>query len=121
MFGEKEDFTMERKIPAGIQSFKKFRELGFIYIDKTSYVYNLVHQSIPFFLSRPRRFGKSLFLSTLSAYWQGKKELFKGLEIEALEENNTNAWQPNPVFYFDFDGKNYQKENALEEFDDNEA
>ncbi len=115
MFGEKEDFTMERKIPAGIQSFKKFRELGFIYIDKTSYVYNLVHQSIPFFLSRPRRFGKSLFLSTLSAYWQGKKELFKGLEIEALEENNTNAWQPNPVFYFDFDGKNYQKENALEE------
>lgn len=61
----------------------------------------------PYFLSRPRRFGKSLFLSTLRAYWEGKKELFKGLDIERLEADNPEAWQEYPVFYFDFNKKDF--------------
>ena len=74
------DFS--RKLPIGIQDFEKLRTDGFVYVDKTKYIYNLAQNSTPYFLSRPRRFGKSLFLSTLEAYFLGKKELFKGLEIE---------------------------------------
>ena len=104
----------ERKLPVGIQSFEKIIENHNIYVDKTEYVYNLVHTNVPYFLSRPRRFGKSLLLSTMKAYWEGKKELFKGLKIEELEKDDPDAWQPYPVFYFDFNGKNYQSEQALE-------
>ena len=98
------------KLPVGIQSFEKIREEGYLYIDKTRYVYDLVHSSVPFFLSRPRRFGKSLLISTLKAYWEGKKELFSGLEIEKQED----AWKSYPVFHFDFNGVNYQEKGALE-------
>ncbi len=105
----------ERNLPIGIQSFEKLREEGFIYVDKTAFVYRIAHIKVQFFLSRPRRFGKSLFLSTLRAYWEGKKNLFKGLEIEKLEENNPDAWKKYPVFYFDFNGKDYTKNGALEE------
>ena len=84
-------------------------------MDKTRYIYELVNSSKQYFLSRPRRFGKSLFLSTLKAYWEGRKELFEGLEIEKLEQENAEAWQPYPVFYFDFNGQNYQVTTALED------
>ena len=104
----------ERKLPVGIQSFEKIISNHNIYVDKTEYIYRLVNTSVPYFLSRPRRFGKSLLLSTMKAYWEGKKELFRGLKIEELEKDNPNAWQEYPVFYFDFNGKNYQRGDALE-------
>ena len=105
----------DRKLPVGIQDFEKLRTNHFLYVDKTAYIYDLVHTGMPYFLSRPRRFGKSLFLSTLRAYWEGRRDLFEGLEIVRLEEGNPDAWQPYPVFYFDFNRKNFQRETALEE------
>lgn len=105
---------MGGKLPIGIQGFEKLRTDNFVYVDKTEYIYKLVHNNIPYFLSRPRRFGKSLLLSTLKAYWDGKKELFEGLAIERLEDDNPDAWKSYPVFYFDFNGVNYYEENALE-------
>ena len=104
-----------RKLPIGVQDFESLREGQYVYIDKTEYVYRLVHSGKPYFLSRPRRFGKSLFLSTLRAYFEGKKELFRGLKIEALEGDGPEAWQEYPVFYFDFNKKNFRSDTALEE------
>ena len=104
-----------RRLPIGVQSFASLREGHFLYVDKTRYIYKLAQESKQYFLSRPRRFGKSLFLSTLKAYWEGKKELFEGLEIEKLEKDNKKAFEPYPVFYFDFNGQNYQRETALED------
>lgn len=97
----------KRLLPISIQSFEILRTENCIYVDKTSYVYRLAHDVAQFFLSRPRRFGKSLFLSTLKSYWEGKKDLFKGLAIEKLEADNADAWKQYPVFYFDFNGENY--------------
>lgn len=105
---------VERKLPVGIQSFEKLIDSHNLYVDKTEYIYQLVHTDVPYFLSRPRRFGKSLLLSTMKAYWEGKKELFSGLKIEELEKDNPDAWQSYPVFYFDFNGRNYQNGQALE-------
>ncbi len=105
---------MERKLPVGIQGFEKIRTDNFLYVDKTESIYRLVHNNVPYFLSRPRRFGKSLLLSTLRSYWEGKKELFQGLAIEKLEKGNADAWKPYPVFYFDFNGADYSKTGALE-------
>lgn len=82
-----------RRLPVGIQSFEKIRKNNFVYVDKTEYIYRLGRDYVQFFLSRPRRFGKSLFLSSLRAYWEGRKDLFSGLAIEKLEENNEEAWQ----------------------------
>ena len=106
---------MERKLPIGIQGFEGLRNDGYIYVDKTAFIYKLAHEGKPYFLSRPRRFGKSLLLSTMKAYWEGKKELFTGLAIEKLEEGNPDAWKSYPVFYFDFNGVNYHQSGALEE------
>ena len=106
---------ISRKLPIGVQNFEGLRKDGYLYVDKTKYIYELVHTGKQYFLSRPRRFGKSLFLSTLRAYWEGKKELFEGLDIVELEKDDPNAWQPHPVFYFDFNGKNYQSTTALED------
>ena len=100
-----DDFS--RKLPIGIQSFEKLISQNFLYVDKTAYIHMLVHSSTSYFLSRPRRFGKSLLLSTLKAYWEGRKDLFAGLAIETLEKDNPDAWQAHPVFYFDFNGQNY--------------
>ena len=72
--------------PIGIQNFESLRQDGYFYVDKTAWVYQLVHTGRYYFLSRPRRFGKSLLLSTIEAYMQGKKELFEGLAIEKLEK-----------------------------------
>ena len=104
-----------RKLPIGIQDFEKLRIEGFVYIDKTDYIHQLVQMGTPVFLSRPRRFGKSLFLSTLRAYWEGKKELFEGLKIAELEKDDPHAFEPYPVFYFDFNRTNFGREMALEE------
>ena len=103
-----------RRLPIGVQSFEKLRQGGYLYVDKTRYLYQLVHDAGQYFLSRPRRFGKSLFLSTLAAYWEGRQELFEGLAVTELEKDNAEAWQPYPIFYFDFNGKNYQQDTALE-------
>lgn len=75
------------KYPIGIQDFKKIREDGFVYVDKTDLLYRLVKDGTIYFLSRPRRFGKSLLVSTLKYYFNGEKDLFKGLAIEALEKD----------------------------------
>ena len=107
-----------RKLPIGIQSFKDLREKKFLYVDKTAYLSRLVNNSKVYFLSRPRRFGKSLFLSTLAAYFLGQKELFKDLYIEQAEEEQAvreqrSAWLEYPVLYLDFNTKNYSNEQAL--------
>lgn len=106
---------IDRKLPIGIQDFESIRKDGYLYVDKTEYIYELVHGGKPFFLSRPRRFGKSLFLSTLKAYFEGKKELFEGLRIRELESETEDAWQKYPVFYIDFNKNNFKADNALEE------
>ncbi|EPF29200.1 AAA family ATPase [Treponema medium] len=110
--------NITRKLPVGIQSFEKLRRDGYLYVDKTAFAWNLVQSSSPYFLSRPRRFGKSLFLSTLAAYFLGQKELFKGLYLEQAEEEaavqeSRDAWQEYPVLYLDFNTKNYSDEQAL--------
>ena len=104
-----------KKLPIGIQGFEKLRTENYLYVDKTEYIYRLAHGNGHYFLSRPRRFGKSLFLSSLKAYWQGKRTLFQDCKIEALEEEHPDAWVKYPVFLFDFNGKNYQEKGALEE------
>ncbi len=105
------DFS--RKLPIGIQSFEKLRTEKFLYVDKTEDIFNLVHSGKSYFLSRPRRFGKSLLISTLKAYFEGKKELFEGLKIVELEKDNPDAWKPCPVLHFDFNGQNYSFEKSL--------
>ena len=107
-----------RKLPIGVQSFEVLRKDRYLYVDKTDYLFRLVSVGRVYFLSRPRRFGKSLFLSTLEAYFLGKKELFKGLYLEhaeeelALQENRT-AWQEYPVVYFDFNTGQYDTLESL--------
>lgn len=112
--------SFPRKLPIGIQSFEKLRRDEYLYIDKTPFIWKLVQTSSPYFLSRPRRFGKSLFLSTLAAYFLGQKELFKGLYLEKAEEEqavleNRTAWQEYPVFYLDFNIGQYLGSEALSE------
>ena len=104
-----------RKLPVGIQTFEDLRKNGYIYIDKTKFIYNLVHTGKVYFLSRPRRFGKSLLLSTLKAYFEGRKELFEGLKIAELEKENPDAWQKYPVVYLNFAQNNFSREKAVEE------
>ena len=77
--------------PIGIQNFESIRQGNYLYVDKTDLIYRLATTGKYYFLSRPRRFGKSLLVSTMEAYFQGKKELFKGLAIEQLEKD-WNAW-----------------------------
>lgn len=98
-----------QKLPIGIQSFASLRRDGFAYVDKTKLVYDLVHNGKYIFLSRPRRFGKSLLLSTLKAYFEGKKELFEGLAIAEMEQ----AWEPCPVLYLDLNVGLYNSEEGL--------
>ena len=99
------------KYPIGIQDFESIINGNYVYVDKTALVYRLVTEGKIYFLSRPRRFGKSLLVSTLEAYFKGKKELFKGLAIDDLEKD----WKEYPVFHIDFNGGNFTKENVLEE------
>jgi hypothetical protein len=88
------------KYPVGIQSFEKIRTSGMLYVDKTDLIYKLTHSFESVFLSRPRRFGKTLLTQTIRCYFEGRKELFKGLAMEQLE----TEWVKHPVLYFDFGG-----------------
>ena len=98
------------KYPIGIQSFEKIITEGYLYIDKTQMIYDMVENGKIYFLSRPRRFGKSLLVSTLECYFQGRKELFKGLAIDNLETN----WKQYAVFHLDFNGKDFTQAGQLE-------
>lgn len=98
-----------RKLPIGIQTFEKLREGAFLYVDKTAMIYRLVRTSTPYFLSRPRRFGKSLLISTFEAYFQGRKDLFEGLAIEKLE----TEWIEYPVLHLDLNAKKYETPDDL--------
>lgn len=97
------------KYPIGIQDFEKLRTNGYSYVDKSRFVYKLATEGEYYFLSRPRRFGKSLFLSTLEAYFQGKKELFKGLAIYDLE----TEWKKYPIFHIDLNTANFREKDSL--------
>ena len=96
-----------KRLPVGIQTFSEVIDLDCLYIDKTEYIWNMIHLSKYIFLSRPRRFGKSLLVSTLQAYFEGRKDLFKGLFIETVEKE----WTEYPVLRFDMSlGKHMEKE-----------
>ena len=97
------------KYPIGIQDFKFLREGGFVYVDKTALVYDMVTRGKTYFLSRPRRFGKSILVSTLEYYFKGERELFKGLAIDGMEKN----WEKHTVFHLDFNGLNFEKPDVL--------
>ncbi|WP_274973010.1 ATP-binding protein [Bacteroides fluxus] len=100
-----------RKLPIGIQTFEKLREESYLYVDKTAIIYQIVSGSIPYFLSRPRRFGKSLLISTFESYFEGRKELFEGLAIEKLE----TRWEQYPVLHLDLNAEKYDTKEALEQ------
>ncbi|MBD5370130.1 MAG: AAA family ATPase [Bacteroides sp.] len=98
------------KYPVGVQSFPEIREGGFLYVDKTEYIYRLVTTKAYYFLSRPRIFGKSLLLSTIKAYYQGRRGLFKGLALDALTED----WEPHPVLHLELTSREYNSRASLE-------
>ena len=100
----------EKIYPIGIQNFEKIRKEGYFYIDKTALIYRLVKTGSYYFLSRPRRFGKSLLISTLDAYFRGEKELFKGLAIEKLEKD----WVKRPVLHIDLNIGKYDAPDSLD-------
>jgi hypothetical protein len=93
-----------KKLPIGIQTFSKLREGDFIYVDKTEYIYNIISGNNYYFLSRPRRFGKSLTLSTIAEIYSGSKNLFTGLWIE----NNWNWDKKHPIIHISFNSLNYK-------------
>ena len=95
--------------PIGIQTFEHIVKGGYLYVDKTDFVYKLAHTGVYYFLSRPRRFGKSLLISTLESYFLGKRELFKGLKIDALEKD----WEVYPVLHLDMNGRSYDNEEGV--------
>ena len=97
--------------PIGIQSFEKIRQGGYVYVDKTDLIYKIAKTGQYYFLSRPRRFGKSLLLSTMEAYFRGRKELFDGLAVASLEKD----WTEYPVLHLDLGGANYADMDALKE------
>ena len=99
-----------RKYPIGIQTFSEIRKGNYVYIDKTDIVWNMVHEAKYIFLSRPRRFGKSLLSTTLDSYFQGRKDLFEGLKIMELEKE----WESYPVIHLDLsEAKNQESSDGL--------
>ena len=98
------------KFPIGVQSFEKIRKENYAYVDKTDLIYRLVNDGTIYFLSRPRRFGKSLLVSTIENYFLGRRELFKGLAIDALEKD----WLEYPVFHIDFNSNNFTEAGTLD-------
>ncbi|MBQ8277246.1 MAG: AAA family ATPase, partial [Bacteroidaceae bacterium] len=99
-----------QNLPIGIQNFEKIRNDGYLYVDKTEIVYRLATSGSYFFLSRPRRFGKSLLISTLQAYFEGKRELFEGLAVSRLE----TKWEQHPVLHLDLNTEKYESPEALD-------
>ena len=98
------------KYPIGIQNFGEIRRDGYAYVDKTALMYKMVSEGKYYFLSRPRRFGKSLLLSTLEAYFEGQKELFEGLAVSKLESD----WKRHPIMHLDLNTEKYDSTEALE-------
>ncbi|MDR2466509.1 MAG: ATP-binding protein [Prevotellaceae bacterium] len=98
-----------RKLPVGIQDFEDLRAGNYVYVDKTRYLHRLVKMGNPFFMGRPQRFGKSLLLSTMKAYFEGKKHLFEGLAIAELEKE----WTKHPVIYIDLNQADYRNKKDL--------
>ena len=98
------------KYPIGIQNFGEVRRNGYAYVDKTALLYKLVSEGKYYFLSRPRRFGKSLFLSTLESYFCGEKELFEGLAVSELE----HEWKSYPILHLDLNSREYKDESSLD-------
>ena len=98
-----------RKLPIGIQTFEKVRKENFLYVDKTAMVYQMAHIGKPYFLSRPRCFGKSMLISTFESYFQGRRDLFAGLAIEKLEKD----WIEYPVLHLDLNAEKYDTVEAL--------
>ena len=103
--------TTYRRYPIGIQNFEQLRNNNCVYVDKTELIYKLTHSDSVYFLIRPRRFGKSLLVSTLEAYFLGKKHLFEGLAMERME----TEWTEYPVFHIDFSGSKYTDADKLRE------
>ena len=101
--------TFGRKLPIGIQTFEKIRTEGYLYVDKTSFVWKIANLGKPYFFSRPRRFGKSLLISTFEAYFEGRKELFEGLAISQMEEK----WEKHPVLHLDLNAEKYDTVASL--------
>lgn len=99
----------EKLYPIGIQNFEKLRKNDYVYVDKTELIYRLVKTGSYYFLSRPRRFGKSLLISTLEAYFQGKRELFQGLAMERLEQD----WFQHPILHLDLNTAKYESKESL--------
>ena len=106
---------VQQNLPIGIQDFESLRKDGYLYVDKTALIYKLVTTGRYYFLSRPRRFGKSLLLSTLHAYFEGKRELFEGLAISAMEQK----WEAYPILHLDLNAQKYETPEALEQILDN--
>ena len=98
-----------RKLPIGIQTFSEIREENYLYVDKTAFVWRIANLGKPYFLSRPRRFGKSLLLSTFEAYFEGRKELFEGLAIAGMEKE----WKRYPVLHLDLNAEKYDSTQRL--------
>src|SRR5574344_2075799 len=103
------------KYPVGIQSFESLLRDDYVYVDKTALIYRLANTGKYYFLSRPRRFGKSLLISTLDAYFSGMKDLFKGLAMESLE----TKWTVYPVLHLDLNTGKYDEQGKLDEVLDN--
>ena len=102
-----------KQYPLGIQTFEEIRNGDYLYVDKTEYIYRMAHTNGKhYFLGRPRRFGKSLFVSTLQSYFEGRKDLFKGLAIERLE----TEWTEYPVLHFDLSGGKHMEKDQLERY-----
>ena len=106
------DSKMLKRLPVGIQSFEKLREQDYLYIDKTAYIHEMIHLSNYIFLSRPRRFGKSLLVSTIQSYFEGKKDLFKGLYIDRVEKE----WTEYPVLRFSLASAKHMGKEQLEDY-----
>ena len=110
IFVAKEVMMCKQKYPIGIQTFSEIIEKGYNYVDKTGFIPSLISHGKFIFLSRPRRFGKSLLISTLEAYFEGRRDLFKGLAIDSMDVD----WTPSPVLHFDFNAQNYTLVDGLE-------
>ena len=103
--------AMDRKYPIGIQDFGEIRKGGYVYVDKTELLFRLVNTGKYYFFGRPRRFGKSLMISTLESYFEGRKELFEGLAMERLEK----SWSVSPVLHLDLNNQEYNSRKSLED------
>ena len=101
-----------KRLPVGIQTYSKIIEDNMLYIDKTEYIWKMIHLCNYIFLSRPRRFGKSLLVSTLQAYFEGRKELFKGTYIDTVEQE----WTEYPVLHFSMASGKHMEKDQLERY-----